>query len=103
MQVYQKVEIDSSADEDINELFCFLVDVMSYESARRYVLAMIDEVNTLAVFADCFVESRSLTIKRIHPRARRMVSHNKKWIYVFHIEDDIVVVDRVLKSSMITQ
>ena len=103
MQIYKKVEIDSSADCDIDELFDFLIDVMSYESARRYVQAMIAEVNSLTIFADCFAESRSLTIKQIHPHAKRMVSHNKKWIYVFHIESDIVVVDRVMKASMITR
>ena len=31
-----------------------------------------------------------------------MVSHNRKFVYVFHIEDDVVVIDRILKSKMIT-
>ena len=115
MRLYRKVEIDPSADEDIDELYDYLVQVMSYDSARRYVLAMIDEVNALAVYADCFAESRSATIRRVHPGARRMVSHNKKWVYVFHIEDEgtasgrsdseaenkIVVVDRILKGKMV--
>jgi plasmid stabilization system protein ParE len=101
MRLYRKVEIDPSADEDIDELYDYLVEVMSYDSARRYVLAMIDEVNSLVVYADCFAESRSATIRQVHPRARRMVSHNKKWVYVFYIEDDIVVVDRILKGKMI--
>ena len=37
----------------------------------------------------------------IHPQARRMVSHNKKWNYIFHIEDDIVIIDRIMPSKMI--
>lgn len=101
MRLYRKVEIDPSADEDIDELYDYLVEVMPYDSARRYVLAMIDEVNSLVVYADCFAESRSATIRQVHPRARRMVSHNKKWVYIFYIEDDIVVVDRILKGKMI--
>ena len=101
MRLYRKVEIDSSADEDIDELYDYLVQVMSYDSARRYVLAMIDEVNSLAIYADCFAESRSATIRRVHSGARHMVSHNKKWIFVFHIEGDIVVVDRILKGKMV--
>ncbi len=39
----------------------------------------------------------------IHPKARRMVSHNKKWNYIFHVENDIVVVDRVMASKMIVK
>ena len=101
MRLFKKVEIDPSADEDINELFDYLVQVMSYDSARRYVQTMIDEVNSLAVYADSFAESRSATIRRVYPGARRMVSHNKKWVYVFHIEEDIVVVDRILKGKMV--
>ena len=103
MQVYKKVKIDPSANEDIDELFEFLIEVMSYEGARRYVMAMIDEVNSLIAFADCYTVSRSLTIKQVHPHARRMVSHNKKWVYVFHIETDTVVIDRILKTKMITR
>lgn len=60
-------------------------------------------MQSLAVYADCFSESRSLTIKQVHPHARRMVSHNKKWSYVFHIEGDTVVIDRILKTKMITR
>ncbi len=30
-----------------------------------------------------------------------MLSHNRKWNYVFHIQDDLVVVDRILPSKMI--
>ncbi|MBQ7533439.1 MAG: hypothetical protein IJT45_07090 [Bacteroidales bacterium] len=41
-------------------------------------------------------KQRSKTIKMIHLQARRMVSHNKKWDYIFHIEEGIVVVDRIM-------
>ena len=33
--------------------------------------------------------------------AFRYVVNNKRWTYVFHIEDDTVVVDRILPSKMI--
>ena len=32
-----------------------------------------------------------------------MVSHNKRWVYIFHIEDDTVAVDRILPSKLITR
>ena len=55
------------------------------------------------MYADCFAESRSETIRLIHPHARRMLSHNKKWNYVFHIENEWVILDRILPSKMIIQ
>lgn len=96
-----KVEIDSSAREDIEELAEFLSTKLSLEGARRYLYSMIQEVLSLSVYADVYFKSRSKTIKIIHPQARRMVSHNKKWNYIFHIEDDVVVVDRIMPSKMI--
>ena len=75
-----KVEIDSSAREDIEELAEFLSTKLSLEGARKYLDSMIQEVLSLSVYADVYFKSRSKTIKIIHPQARRMVSHNKKCI-----------------------
>ena len=102
MKVY-KVEVAASARLDVDELADFLFENMSQEAAYRYLDMIGLEMKSLAIYADCFSESRSLIIKAIHPHARRMVSHNHKWNYVFHIEDDIVVIDRLLKSKMITK
>lgn len=102
MTVY-KVEIEISARQDLQELLNFLKSVISREASYRYIDAMISEVNGLSVYADLYGTSRSEIINRIHPEARRMLSHNKKWNYIFHIEDEIVVVDRILASSTISK
>ena len=59
------------------------------------------EIKSLSIYADCYITSRSRTIRSVHPKARRMVSHNHKFVYVFHIEDDAVMLDRVLIGKMI--
>ena len=102
MKVY-KVEVDCSVYEDIEDLKEFLRSVMSQEGAHRYIDVMNGEMMSLSVFADCFAESRMQTIRNIHPHARRMISRNHKWAYVFHIENDIVIIDRILNSKMIIQ
>ena len=100
MRTY-KVRILESAEEDIEDLADFLFKTLSREGAYRYLDFMQQEVLSLSVYADCFSESHSKTIRSIHPKARRMVSHNHKWIYVFHIEGGFVLVDRILHSSSI--
>ena len=55
----------------------------------------------MSVYADSFRQSRYRDIRAVHPQARHMVSHNKKWVFVFHIEEDTVVVDRILSSKLI--
>ena len=96
-----KVEIDESAINDLSNLLNFLKTVMSREGALRYIDVMVEEVQSLSLFAGLYQQSRSMVIRKIHPTARRMLSHNRKWNYVFHIEDDIVVIDHILPSKMI--
>ena len=100
MRTY-KVEVARTAEMDIDELTDFLFTKLSREGAYRYLDIMGNEMQSLSVFADCFSVSRSKTILSVHPFARRMVSHNHKWNYIFHIEGNIVVIDRILKSAMI--
>ena len=103
MRVYKHVENSKTAELDIYNIALFLFYVMSDEGARNYLQAMRQEMKLLAYYADIYQDSDSVMIKNIHPEARRMLSHNKKWNYIFHIEDEIVVVDRILASSTISK
>ena len=98
MKTYE-VRILQSAEADIDELADFLFENLSMEGALRYLGFMRQEVLSLSVYAGCFSEAHSAAILSFHPKARRMVSHNHKWAYVFHVEGDIVYVDRILPSK----
>lgn len=98
-----KIRIDDSAESDLRNLFEFLISVMSRDGANRYIDVIINEVLSLSILADIYSSSSYADIRRYHPNARRMVSHNKRWVYIFHIEDDTVVVDRILPSKLITK
>ena len=95
------VRVLQSAEADIDELADFLFKKLSREGAYHYLDFMKQEVMSLSVYANCFAEAHSKTIRSIHPKARRMISHNHKWVYVFHIEGDTVFVDRILPSKTI--
>ena len=98
-----KIRIDDSAESDLRHLFEFLISVMSRDGANRYIDMIANEVLSLSILADTYSPSHYADIRRYHPQACRMVSHNKRWAYVFHIEDDTVVVDRILSSKLITK
>lgn len=95
-----KVRISLAARDDMAELRKFLKAMMTEEGAVRYANNMRDEVKTLAVYAECYGRSTSATLRLIHPEARRMVSHNRKWIYVYHIDSSYAIVDRILPAPM---
>ena len=82
MRIYD-VFVHQSAEADIDGISDFLFANLSHEFAYKYLKTIGDEIKSLSVYADCFAESRSETIRSIHPHARRMLSHNHKWNYVF--------------------
>lgn len=81
-------------------LRAFLDAMLSEEGAIRYANNMREEIKMLAIHANLYGKSTSQTLRQIHPEARRMVSHNRRWIYVYHIEEVFVVVDRILPAKM---
>ena len=99
MKIYE-VRINLSAQADMDNLRTFLDNMLSEEGAIRYANNMRHEIESLSVFADCMGRSSSETVRSIHPDGRRMISHNRRWIYVYHIEEDFVIVDRILPSKM---
>lgn len=96
-----KIKIEESAESDLMNLFGFLISVMSRGGANRYIDMIIDEVLSLSILADIYPLSRYADIRCYHPHARRMVSHNKRWVYVFHVEKKTVVIDRIVPSKLI--
>ena len=90
MQNYE-VRISRSAKVDMTELRKFLKTMMTEEGAVRYANDMRTEIKMLAVYADLYGKSKSQTLRQIHPEARRMMSHNRRWIYVYHIESKFVI------------
>ena len=97
------VKVSKKAQRDIEDLSNFLLTVISMEGARRYLDTMIAEVMSLSVFAYLYRPSTKEDILQYHPQARRMVSHNKRWVYIFHIEDETVIVDRIRPAKLIAK
>lgn len=99
MQIFE-VRISLAAYSDMAQLRVFLKEMLSLEGAVRYANNMREEIKMLSVYAECNGLSTSQTLRKIHPKARRMMSHNRKWLYVYHIEDSFVIVDRIIPAKM---
>ena len=100
MQLYE-VRISLAARADMAELRKFLFEMMTEEGAIRYANSMRAEIKMLAYYANLYGRSTSMILRRIHPEARRMASHNRRWVYVYHIDGGFVIVDRILPAKMI--
>lgn len=92
-----EVIFSNAALIDYTAISKYLPSVLSETGATKYAQAMREEILTIGIYADCFQRCNSKQILTIHPQARRMVSH----IYVFHIDGDFAIVDRILSSKNI--
>ena len=101
MRQYQKIRISEAARSDLKALQEFLHYALSRRGAMLYIDAMMNEVLSIPVYADLYRVSHYADILAIHPQARHMVSHNKKWVYIFHIASDFIILDRILPAKMI--
>ncbi len=101
MRLYPIIKLSVAARADIVRLQQFLVVHLSHRGMMRYIDDMMSEIQSLTLYADLFHTSRYADIRAIHPQARRMVSHNKRWAYIFHIENNTVIVDRILPTKLI--
>lgn len=99
MRIYE-VRISHAALQDMAQLREFLLQMMSEDGAMRYANNMRTEIKMLALYADLYRKTTSRTFLQIHPQARHMVSHNRRWDYVFHIEENFVIVDRIIPAKM---
>ena len=99
MQIYE-VRISHEALQDMARLRTFLLEMMSEDGATRYANNMRAEIKMLSLFAGLYRKTSSKTFLQIHPEARHMVSHNRRWDYVFHIEESFVIVDRIIPAKM---
>ena len=99
MQIYE-VRISQVALQDMASLRRFLDEMLSEENAIRYANNMRAEIKMLSLFAGLYGKTTSTTLLAIHPEARRMISHNRRWIYVFHMEGHFAIVDRIIPAKM---
>ena len=99
MRIYE-VRISRDALQDMARLRAFLLEMMSEDGAVRYANNMRAEIKMLSLFAGLYGKTTSKTLLAIHPEARRMISHNRRWIYVFHIEESFAIVDRIIPAKM---
>ena len=96
-----KVRILDTVFSDIDDIADFIVSVSTLEHAAKYARELGAEIMTLRYLADFIPESRYRSVRHYHPLAKQLRTRNKQLNIIFHIEDDYVIVDKILASKMI--
>lgn len=97
-----RVEYDIEAEADIAALVAWVSEKTSIDYSRKYINRVFDEIDVLSYLAPMLPESKYELPKRYHPEAKTYVIGNKKLTVIFHIDEDYVIVDKILPSALIT-
>ena len=97
-----RVEYDIEAEADIAALVAWVSEKTSIDYSRKYINRFFDEIEVLSYLAPILPESKFKQPKRYHPETKTYVVGNKKLTVIFYIEEDYVIVDKILPSALIT-
>lgn len=95
------VSVSKTILSEIQTIADFIISISTPEHAIRYKNQLMSEIATLSYMADIINYSRWKTAKRFHPKAKRLITKNRKWNIIFHIDGNDVVIDKLLPSKMI--
>ena len=98
---YYKVAISKNVFTEIEEITDFIIKISTPEHAIKYKNQLISEIAALSYMADVINYSQWKVAKRCHPKAKRMITKNKKWNVVFHVERFNVIVDKIIPTKMV--
>ena len=98
---YYKVAISKNVFTEIEEITDFIIKISTPEHAIKYKNQLISEIAALSYMADVINYSQWKVAKRCHPKAKRMITKNKKWNVIFHVEGFYVIVDKIIPTKMV--
>lgn len=96
-----KIAINKSVYLDLENIGNFILSKYTRRSVDNYLKGIYEDISALEYLADVLPYSEWKTIKQINPKGKRLLSKNKHWNIIFHIEGDYVIIDRIIASSMI--
>ncbi len=95
------VSVRNDVFDDIDSISDFIISISTPEHAIKYKNQLISEIETLSYLADTMGFSQWKTAKKFHPKAKRLITKNRKWNVIFHIEGNYVIVDKLIPSKLV--
>lgn len=96
-----KLLIHERVFDQISDIQEYVASVGTYIAAVNYSNRLFDEIESITYLADAISYTQWQVAKRYHPKAKRLITHNKKWNIIFHTDGNYVIVDCIIPSSLI--
>lgn len=95
------VIVSNEAGSDLDEIANYIAREFKSASGHNFVNRILGQIQALSYSAGTYRESPYAMVKLIHPHAKTMNIINHRWMVVFHVDGDYVIVDRIIRSSRI--
>ena len=93
------VIVSNEAVGDLDEIADYIAREFKSTSGHNFVNRILGQIQALSYSAGTYRESPYVMAKLIHPHAKTMNIINHRWTVVFHIDDEYVIVDHIIRSS----
>jgi hypothetical protein len=87
---------------DLYEIASFIISKNSYSLAKSYMLMLYNEIKSLSYLADFIPFAKWSYILARYPNCKSLITKNKKWNIIFRIENNFVVVEKIISSKLIS-
>jgi|LSQX01.1.fsa_nt_gb hypothetical protein len=96
-----KIAIRDTVYMDMENISKFILSKHRQDTSDKYLRGLYEDILSLEYLAGVLPYSQRETVKKIHPKGKRLLSKNKHWNIIFHISGDYAIVDRIIASSLI--
>jgi hypothetical protein len=86
---------------DLYEIASFIISKNSYSLAKNYMLMLYNEIKSLSYLADVIPSAKWSFISAQYPNCKSLITKNKKWNIIFKIENDFVIIEKIIASRLI--
>lgn len=98
----RQVIVTERVRQDIELIVDVIMQVTSANFAEQYGRRLESEIATLSYMAEVLPPSRMLIPKRYHKDAKTMSIGKRKLTAIFHIENEYIVVDKIIPTALLT-
>jgi hypothetical protein len=86
----------------IEQIQDYIASLNTYEAAESYSLKLFAEIQTLSnpILANAIQYSQWQTAKNLHSQSKRLITKNRKWNIIFHIQGKYVIIDGIIPTSL---
>ncbi len=97
-----RIVVHEQVYKTIGQIQDYIATLNTYEAAENYSIKLFSEIKTLAnpILANAIQHSQWQAAKKLHPQAKRLITKNRKWNIIFHIQGRYVIIDGIIPTSL---